>query len=874
MKSQKVIKHVLSNGLTILIKPNHTVPKVSTQLWYNVGSKDEKNAERGIAHLIEHMIFKGTKKLSECDINMITHKLSGYTNAFTSYDYTGYLFDFPTQHWQEALPIMADCMRNCTFKEEFLSSELKAVIQELKMYNDEYTLSLTESLVSAIFGDHPYHHPIIGYKHDLWSLSRDKLVNFYEHHYVPNNATLIIVGDVNPDEAYTLAHKAFGHIKEAKGYKKEEYYHSLDLKSQSVTIYRDIKTPHIVLAWVIPGSKTGNDYIIDIVSWILGSGKGSRLYKKLVDDLQLVTDLDSFNYDLFDHGLFFIYLQPKELASLEKIIAVINEEVRILAETLVSPTELNRAIKKTEVEYLALLESNQKQAYAIGRFFLATGDEQRLYTYTQEPKDHLAYQAKDFIQAYLRPSLMHKGAVLPLAPEERDYWLELQEISDQEDERVLSQKARTEVVEQAKCAVNIVAQPPKPFTFARAKTVYLDNGLKVLYCSNATLPKVDLLIDFEARQQYDPIGKEGLSSFVANLLLEGTKNYTADSLIDTIESYGMGIQISSGQIAMSVLAVDLPKGLELLNEILANATFAPDAIEKVRVQMLAELDEFWDTPSQFIVQLARQEVYKEHPSCKNVLGTVAGVNAITREDIVHFYKTYITPRGARLALVGDFESSAIHELLGQKLATWKGPVVEQLHYPPIEAVEKRQVTYQILRDQTVLCYAGLSVARMDEDYDKMLLFDQVFTGGVLNSMASRLFDLREQSGLFYTIGGSLIHRADKQKGLILVKTIVSNDRLEEAERAIEGVINSAIDTLSNDELDEARQAVVNSLVDNFSSYYQTAATLLFKDKFDLPEDYFDKRAQQLSTVSKHQVQQVVKKYLATNKMVNIRAGRV
>ena len=141
----------------------------------------------------------------------------------------------------------------------------------------------------------------------------------------------------------------------------------------------------------------------------------------------------------------------------------------------------------------------------------------------------------------------------------------------------------------------------------------------------------------------------------------------------------------------------------------------------------------------------------------------------------------------------------------------------------------------------MLCYAGLSVSRNDDDYDALLLFDQVFTGDILNSMASRLFHLREQSGLFYTIGGSLLARVDTYKGLILIKTIVSNDRLEEAQKAIEHVINTAIDTLTDDELQEARQVVVNSLIDNFSSYAQMAATFLYKDKFDLPDDYFDKR---------------------------------
>ena len=163
MVHRRVVKHTLSNGMTVLVLPEHRIPKVSLQLWYNVGSRDEKAGERGLAHLVEHMIFKGTTNLSESDINLIVQKLSGYCNAFTSHDYTGYLFDFPSQHWHEALSMMSDCMRNCTFKEEFLQSELKAVIQELKMYNDDYHSTLLESLVEAIFPDHPYHYPVIGY---------------------------------------------------------------------------------------------------------------------------------------------------------------------------------------------------------------------------------------------------------------------------------------------------------------------------------------------------------------------------------------------------------------------------------------------------------------------------------------------------------------------------------------------------------------------------------------------------------------------------------------------------------------------------------------------------------------------------------------
>ena len=194
----EIYKHMLRNGLTILCWPQHQIPKVSAQIWYDVGSKDEGPHQKGIAHLIEHMVFKGTEKLSESDINLITHKLSGYSNAFTSHDYTGYVFDFPSQHWRHALQIFADCMVNCSFKEDMLNAELKAVIQELKMYNDDYVTTLLEKLLGAIFHDHPYHYPVIGYKKDLWSLERGALVDFYQKHYVPNNATLVVVATSIP----------------------------------------------------------------------------------------------------------------------------------------------------------------------------------------------------------------------------------------------------------------------------------------------------------------------------------------------------------------------------------------------------------------------------------------------------------------------------------------------------------------------------------------------------------------------------------------------------------------------------------------------------------------------------------------------------
>jgi len=243
-----IVKKTLSNGLTVLVYPIRTIPKVSVQLWYNVGSKNEKSGQRGLAHFLEHMLFKGTKKLSELDMTHIAHKLSGGCNACTSYDYTAYYFDLPSHNWSVALDLLADTMRNCTFKQDLFNAELAAVIQELKLYKDDFTSTLEEEMITTIFSGHPYHYPIIGFKQDLWNIDYENMVNFYRKHYVPNNATLVVVGDVSPDEVYEQAQRYFGSIAADPAYTKSVHYWDRDIKNTTTVLSRDVQQEVALLA--------------------------------------------------------------------------------------------------------------------------------------------------------------------------------------------------------------------------------------------------------------------------------------------------------------------------------------------------------------------------------------------------------------------------------------------------------------------------------------------------------------------------------------------------------------------------------------------------------------------------------------------------
>lgn len=874
-----VKKHVLENGMTILVYENHTIPKVSLQIWYKVGSKDEGSGEKGIAHLIEHMIFKGTSgqdalPLSESDMNMIGPKLSAELNAFTTQDFTGYRFDLPTHNWKEMLPIIADCMLNCSFKDEHLNSEMKAVIQELKMRKDNYVSSLAETMLGAVFPDHPYHYPIIGFKQDLWNVKGADLRKFYKKHYVPNNATLVVVGDVNAQEVFALAQEYFGDIEPNWAYERPELYLNQDISSKSVTLYRDVTQPICLLAYVIPGLSSKTKHVIDLVSSILGSGKSSRLYKILVDECQLATSLGTFHWStLFDHGVFFIIFEPKRVADIDHIICVIQDEIDDLVKHGVKDTELTRSINQSRMKYYSMLENMQEQAFDIGKLFLATGDENYVFDYLNKSHATLQKELHDILKNYFRASVMHKGMILPLPEEEKKQWLALQTESDLQDERILSARQRDTDVEGPGYVSQVKVGHPGLFSFPKAQISTTKNGIKILAHHNDNTPKISVVLQLKAKDYYDPADKQGLYNFVAQVMTEGTENYTATELADELESRGINIAVYPGGVSMSMLSSDLKKGLELLLEILTKATFEKSEVEKIRAQIQADIKNFWDNPAQFSGQIVREHVYKGHPYSKNSLGDAKTIAAVTQQDLIDWYKKVIVPGGARLAIVGDLTGYDVPALVESVLGNWHGKEVPTIQFPVLQKAPVQEIVYPINRDQVVLCFAGLSVDRKDKDYDKLVIFDQILGAGALGSMSSRLFKLREQSGLFYSINGSLTSTADEQPGMVMVKTMVSLDRLPEAERAIRETLAHAADTIEPYEFEQAKNAIATARVQNFESNSKMATAFLFLDRYGFPADYFDKRTAQLDKITIAEVQEAVKRVLRTNELSLFKIGR-
>lgn len=874
MYDKRVIQSKLENGLTVLVCPKKDASTVSIQLWYKVGSKHEKTGERGIAHFIEHMIFKGTKNLAESDIDGLTTKLSGSCNAFTWYDYTGYLFDIPVANWDKILPIMADCMENCTFKQDHLNSELKAVIQELKMYKDSHARILKEDMITNIFESHPYHYPTIGFKQDLWSVNRDTLLAFYKKYYKPDNAVMVVVGDVDPHDVHQKMVQHFSHIPAGNGWNNEQFYAQDDIAAKSITLYRDVKQPVCTIGYVLPGVVNQNKFEMESFTYILANGRGSRLYKTLVDDLQLVVSVQAFVYDMFDKAMFFVEFNPKKETDIQRIIDIIQEHIDAIAQDGPTLQEVQRAQRFAQIEHEQMLEDTQRQAYAIGESFIATQDPYYPFHYAQIASDVLMEKIQTLARDFCPKVLRHQGQVLPIPSTELSRLDLLQKASDEEDTLMLGAKEREAPVEKPKYLHTVTLNPRNAVQYPKATSTKLANGLQCLWSANQIIDTVECQLELLAKYYYDPQDLQGLGYVVSKMMLEGTKNYPGQKFADEIESYGMSFSVSPGSIGTTMLQQDLEVGLALLTEMLTNATFTQQSLDKIKANIIEEIKHFWDTPNSSSMQLARDVVYNNHPFAQQFLGTQESIEKITLQNCIDYYHQMISPQGSRFAVVGNINALSIQAMIEKTLGQWQGSIVPKLSYPTLAPVTNHEVASYINRDQVVLVFAGLSLNRMHEDYDKVLLYEQLLTGGVLGAMSSRLFKLREQSGLFYTIRGSLVSGATEEPAMMWVKTIVSNDRIAEAEKVIAEVLNDGINSISEQELQQAKNALINSFDTLYESNESKASTFLFLTRYNLPADYFEKRAEQLQHITIEQVQEAVRKILSTDTMVKIKVGRV
>ena len=365
----------LPNGLKILTLEDHTLPICTYFTFFKVGSRNEKQAITGISHLFEHMMFNGAKRYGPKEFDRILESNGGVSNAYTTNDFTAYFEDFPSNKLELIIDLDADRLENLLLNEENLSSEREVVKEERRLRTDNSNEGkLEEELYAAAFQAHPYHWPVVGWMGDLDAITREDCVNYFKTYYSVGNATIIIVGDVNPAEAFKLIDKYYGHLKPGPAIPKVVNAEPEQKGERRVQYYKEAQLPAFMAGFHIPSVQSEDIYALDVLQIILTEGESSRLYKTLVYEKQMATDVWSSYFYTIDPGLFYIYVGMKPNFNTTEAEKVLYDEIEKVKNVGVTEKELQKAKNILEANFIKSMKTNNGRANLIGTYQTLFGD--------------------------------------------------------------------------------------------------------------------------------------------------------------------------------------------------------------------------------------------------------------------------------------------------------------------------------------------------------------------------------------------------------------------------------------------------------------------------------------------------------------------
>lgn len=399
-----VEKYTLPNGLVVLLTQDHSAPIVSYHTWFRVGSKDEEPGYTGIAHLFEHMMFKGAKRYSGEDFDKILQANGATNNAFTSHDYTGYYENLPSSKLELVIDIESDRMQNLQISDAHLQSEREVVKEERRYRVDNNPMGmLNEALYGTAFRVHPYRWPVIGYMSDLNNINLEKSMEFYRQFYAPNNAIIVVSGDFKSTEAKKLIEKYYAKIPSQEIKRRPRPPEPAVTSSRTQFVTKDVQNVTFAIAYHTPKAGTEESYALDLLSNIMGRGTSSRLYKRLVYKDQVASGVYAYNNTNVDSALFTYVVSMKPGANFGQAQRAVYGETWQVRNRQVTEAELEMAKNQTMKDYVDGLKTAHGRARALALNEVLFGDYTRLFTDLDRYTRVTAEQIKGVASKYLAP---------------------------------------------------------------------------------------------------------------------------------------------------------------------------------------------------------------------------------------------------------------------------------------------------------------------------------------------------------------------------------------------------------------------------------------------------------------------------------------
>ena len=868
-------REVLDNGLTVLYVPLHTAPVVHLRVIYHVGSRDERPDRQGFAHMFEHMMFRGSAHVAPQEHMKLIGIVGGMSNAFTAYDQTAYVNTIPSNQLEMALYLEADRMSSFKVSDDIFKVERVVVSEEWRMrYANTPYGTMFEDFVKTAYTNSPYRWTTIGNMDQLKAAASSELQQFYNKYYIPNNACLVISGDIDEAKTKEWVHKYYGWIPKGPEIHRDIATDAPQTEARRVVAYKsNIQLPSIYIGFKTADYTSDDHYALAVLGSILGDGDTSRLDKRLVNnDSPLCVNVGAGDDQLQDQGFFLAdsrVLPGKDTAAVEKIMM---EELQKVAADGVTDEELEKVKTSIWVGLIHSRETCTSLAATLGEEQVFGGDANRANEAWKKVQKLTTADIQAIAKKYLKPEAATTVVYLP-DPTRKN-----------QRAAAASQNAKADEVKNAGVAPStepIVSRvttfpdgyPTKaPFNNQALKATFEKgtetdvNGVKVIVLSDHRLPLVNWSLIMRSGGDSEPKEKAGLANITASMLRRGAADLDYLALSQDLEERGISIDASDGgdntRVSGSCTTNQLDHAMMRTRQILLQPTFPADEFTKLKGQSVGGLIGSLANPSAVAPRDLTNALFGDSPLGR--VTTPPTLAAITLDDVKNWYATVYKPNDAILMISGDVTVDQGKALAEKLLADWKpADKIPQADYTLAPASDKRQI---ILVDNPD---GRQSTIRMGvRAYD--IHADGKFPGSVASRILSDGIDSRLMSYVRaekgYTYGCYGTFQPSRHSGSFGVTVDTNPDTTQPCIEAVFKVLNDMCkENVTDKELAEAKTRVAGSMVMSMQTIAQQAGMRADAILNGYPIDYYDKYPERIDEVSADQVRAVMDKYVDANR---------
>jgi zinc protease len=817
-------KWILPNGLTIIVQEDHSAPVASVQAWCATGSiYEDQHLGAGLSHILEHMLFKGTKTRSTNEIAQKIQDVGGYINAYTSFDRTVFWIDVPKDGVTTALDILADAMVNSTLPPQEYQKEQEVIRREFAMGMDDPDRVATLLLFATAYQRHPYRFPVIGEIEIYNQLTQEQVMQYYKTRYVPNNLTFIVVGDVDGQKVRQQLADLFKPYPEKSLKPVFIPAEPPQLGRREVNQEFATELTHLSLAWHIPEVTNPDVPALDLLATILGDGRSSRLYRRVREEAGLAFRIGAFSYTPGDPGLFGIdaTLDPKKREKAEQLALRIIDEIKHAGAT---PEELAKAKKIALSHHLSALTTMSGQASDIGSNWFLT----RNLNFSRDYLDAVQKVTLDDIKRVAANYLTENNlSVISLNP---------------------------------KGSLGAKAEGPKVAAAAEVQKFELSNGLRLLVREDRRLPLVAMGAVFRSGLLAETPQTNGITRLMAKVMLKGTKTRTAEQIANQIEAVGGSIASEGGNnsfnVQVGITKPDVKLGVELLSDVLLNATMQEKAIAREKEIQIAAIQQEEEQLTNVARNIMRQALFPQHPYALRSNGSVESVQRLTQKDLLEFRDRYVVGKNGVVFVFGDVNAAEVKQLFEQALGKMRpGELALKDVQPAMPLAKPESVESRKDKAQGVIMVGFRGASLSSPDRYPLELID-----AASSDLGSRFFiRIREQMGLAYYVG------ANQMQGLVpgLFAFYLGTDpqKIEPVKTALLDEIRKlANEGLTPEELVRAKkkligqQEIANQSNDTFGFH------CALDELYGLGFDYYKRLEHDVNVITLDDIKRVAAKY--------------